>query len=122
MYMKVAKGVDVDVSIHEKQLAVAQETLMPATIKKVLDILASLLPNRIFGGGNLMVASSREVAHAKKVMVENKYAPFNPTDFLWQGPIPRRKESKLRKYSIVKVGWSPHNLERYLTMAYPRKQ
>ena len=81
LYPELPKDSEVAVGYHEEALAVSRGGLTPANIKKALDILSASIANRIFGGANLMVAASRALAHAKKVMEKKEYVAFNPADF-----------------------------------------
>ena len=81
LYPVLPPNSDTSVGVHEEELTISRNTLTPANIKKALDILSSSIPNRIFGGANLMVVASRALAHAKAVMERKTYAAFNPADF-----------------------------------------
>ena len=81
LYPVLPPNSDTSIGVHEEELTVSRNTLTPTNIKKALDILSSSIPNRIFGGANLMVVASRALAHAKAVMERKTYAAFNPADF-----------------------------------------
>lgn len=94
IYPTLPKDSEVPVGAHEEELAISRGALTPANIKKVLDIVGSSIPNRIFGGANLMVAANRALAHAKAVMEQKVYTAFNPSDFSL--PITFSKEERIQ--------------------------
>ena len=77
----VPQGAEIPPKVHIDKLQHCFRLLFVERVKQALDILNSSPSNRMFGGANLMIATSRSLAHGLLLIEKKTYAPFNPIDF-----------------------------------------
>ena len=83
---------------HEDRLMRAYSKVYPSNMKKALQVLHSSFTNRLFGGGNLMVAVARAMGHYKETFKQKAYVPFNSKDFSLPGTYLKKERQEAEKH------------------------
>ena len=77
----IPQGAELPLESHKNKLTHCQCLLSPKKVKQALEILSLSTSNLVFGGSNLMIATSQALAHGFLLLDSNTYGDFNLIDF-----------------------------------------
>jgi len=79
----------------------------PSIMKKVMQFLHTSPVNRLFGGGNLMVAVARAMGHYKETFKQKVYITFNVKDFSLLGRYTMKEQIEAEQHFNYKSRLEP---------------